>query len=159
MKICLLSAEYPPMQGGVGDYTRELARALIQLGHSVTVLTSAPDQQSDSAPASGGEPRLQRVVQRWNWGCWPVVHSVVRQLSPDILHIQYQTAAYGMHPAINLTPAVLRLAGQQSRIAGLENVKRYFDRLARINEKLSWTSVLGVGNRQVGTRGTHADRH
>ena len=40
MKICLITGEYPPMQGGVGDYTHELAKAYIELGHQVVVLTS-----------------------------------------------------------------------------------------------------------------------
>jgi hypothetical protein len=42
VRICLVSAEYPPMQGGVGDCTHELGRALVQLGHQVAVVTSVP---------------------------------------------------------------------------------------------------------------------
>ena len=40
MKIGLVTAEYAPMQGGVGDFTREVARALAALGHEVHVVTS-----------------------------------------------------------------------------------------------------------------------
>ena len=49
MKIGLVTGEYPPQQGGVGDFTRELARALNVLGHEVQVITSIADQPS---PAS-----------------------------------------------------------------------------------------------------------
>ena len=105
MKICLLSAEYPPRQGGVGDCTRELARAMLALGHEVAVLTSRV-VGSEPQPASGPtrDPRLYPVVDSWNWGCWSSVLRILGSEQLDVLHIQYQTAAYGMHPAINLLP-------------------------------------------------------
>jgi glycosyltransferase involved in cell wall biosynthesis len=112
MKIVLLSAEYPPMPGGVGDYTRNLGTALLQRGHDVTVLTGV-----------GGDPDGQQKVQvvrlplrRWNWRCWRVVRHALVDLKPDILHIQYQTGAYGMHPAINLLPWRLRSWTNRPRI-------------------------------------------
>ena len=40
MRILFITGEYPPMQGGVADYTRELGRALVELGHDVGVLTA-----------------------------------------------------------------------------------------------------------------------
>jgi glycosyltransferase involved in cell wall biosynthesis len=40
----------------------------------------------------------------------------VRTLNSDILHIQYQTAGYGMHPAINLLPLRLRLMKQRPHV-------------------------------------------
>ena len=43
MNICLISAEYPPETGwgGIGTYTRELARGLVEAGHRVTAIASA----------------------------------------------------------------------------------------------------------------------
>lgn len=105
MKICLVSAEYPPMQGGVGDCTRELARAMLAAGHDVFVLTSRQaTDQNRAKNNTTGEPQVHALVERWNWDCWPVVMRSLASEQPDILHIQYQTAAYGMHPAINLLP-------------------------------------------------------
>jgi len=40
MKIGLVTAEYAPMQGGVGDFTREVGHALAALGHEVHVITN-----------------------------------------------------------------------------------------------------------------------
>ncbi len=117
MRICLVSGEYPPMQGGVGDYTRELGRALVQMGHAVDVVTSRQVETSgvqEQAPKVDERgPRVQPVVEHWNWGSWARVLRTVQQLQSDVLHIQYQTAAYGMHPAINLLP--LRLRREQRR--------------------------------------------
>ena len=43
MYIILLSAEYPPQPGGVGDYTRQLALALVERGHRIGILTGSPN--------------------------------------------------------------------------------------------------------------------
>ncbi|NJP06232.1 MAG: glycosyltransferase family 4 protein [Chloroflexaceae bacterium] len=106
MHIAYLTAEYPPQPGGVGDYTRCLARALVQQGACVTVLTGQNEQTNDAAsviPASG-QPDLVAGIRRWNWYCWRDTIAALDRLRPDILHIQYQTGAYDMHPAINLLP-------------------------------------------------------
>ena len=49
MRIGLITGEYPPQQGGVGDFTRELARALIAAGHEAQVITSVISHQSSVA--------------------------------------------------------------------------------------------------------------
>ena len=91
------------MQGGVGDYTREVALALAQQGCVVQVLTSV-----QGGPVEGLD--ILPWVDRWDWGCWRVLSQAVTRYRPDIVHIQYQAAAYGLHPAINLTPRRLRRA-------------------------------------------------
>jgi glycosyltransferase involved in cell wall biosynthesis len=116
MNIGLITGEYPPMQGGIGDFTRELARALSQLGHAVHVITrtacgddSAPHQAQQTAQAS---PALQRrsnvfvhpVVPHWGWRSYTYVMNVVRHFNLKVLNIQYQAAAYDLHPAINFFP-------------------------------------------------------
>lgn len=124
MRICLVSGEYPPMQGGVGDYTHELGRALIQLGQQVVVLTSskaASGQQTFEVKKHPPkvytqEPAVRPSVERWNWGSWSHVGHTVRQWQSDVLHIQYQTAAYAMHPAINFLPLRLRMNKDSPRV-------------------------------------------
>ena len=41
MKLCLVTGEFPPMQGGVGDFTNELGKALAELGVEVSIVTPA----------------------------------------------------------------------------------------------------------------------
>jgi glycosyltransferase involved in cell wall biosynthesis len=117
MRICLVSGEYPPMQGGVGDCTRELGRALVQLGHQIVVLTSHRAALSPNTPVlSAQEPEVCPIVGRWDWTSWRYVFQTVRAYHSDVLHIQYQTAAYGMHPAINFLPLRFRLSGRRPRV-------------------------------------------
>jgi glycosyltransferase involved in cell wall biosynthesis len=118
MRVALLSAEYPPQPGGVGDYTRCLAHALADRGHTLTVLSgphaAAATPAAADEPGDPGDPgssplfALERAVPAWDWRCWPAVIAALARLRPDVLHIQYQTGAYGMHPAINLLPWRLR---------------------------------------------------
>ena len=99
------------MQGGVGDYTREIGLALRDLGCDVHVATSS---RAGQVPGLTVHP----LVERWNWGCWRQLHGLVRRERPCVVHIQYQAAAYGMHPAINLLPwRLCRMRGQRPRVA------------------------------------------
>ena len=104
MKVCLISGEFRPMQGGVGDFTYEVGQALRDLGAAVTVLTSTaagPPRDEDGLRV---EPRLER----WGWNSWRTILRTAEELEADVLNIQYQAAAYGMHPAINFLPLRLR---------------------------------------------------
>ena len=117
MKVLFITGEFPPMEGGIGDYTRALGQALAAAGGpeypsgcEVHVLTS---RQADSAAGL----TVHSTVERWNWGLWRTVRSLVQREEPAVVHIQYQAAAYAMHPAINLLPRVLRSrrTGQETR--------------------------------------------
>jgi glycosyltransferase involved in cell wall biosynthesis len=94
------------MQGGVGDYTREIGLALRDLGCEVHVATS-----KTAGPVEG--LTVHPIVEGWNWGCWGTLLELVRPGRTDVVHVQYQAAAYAMHPAINLWPRRLRLVGQE----------------------------------------------
>lgn len=102
MRILMISAEYPPMMGGVGDYTRRLNGALTQQGHEVAVVTGNQGQAYRDAA------RIYPVrVQRWDRSCIVTIKQIIAKLQPDIVHIQYQTGAYNMNVAINTLPRKL----------------------------------------------------
>ena len=92
------------MQGGVGDYSREIGLALHALGCEVQVL--APPQ-AEPVPGITVHP----IVERWDWRCWGTLLDLVWTQKPDVVHVQYQAAAYAMHPAINFWPWRLRRMG------------------------------------------------
>ncbi len=97
-RILLVTGEYPPMQGGVADYTRELARALAATGHEIGVLTSS---KARPAPADPGVTVFPQI-ENWGWGLWDALDAFTADWQPDVVHVQYQTAAFDMRPAINL---------------------------------------------------------
>ncbi len=104
MRVFLITGEFPPMQGGVGDYSREIGLALRDLGSEVHVATS-----TWAGPVQG--LTVHPIIERWTWGCWRPLLDLVRYCEPDVVHVQYQAAAYAMHPAINFLPRRVRLLG------------------------------------------------
>ena len=110
MHILFVTGEYPPMRGGVGAYTAELAQALVNSGVQVSVLTSR-QAQAAIAQSTTPEPetiRVYPVVARWDGRIWWQVPRLAQQIGATWLHVQYQTAAFAMHPAINLAPGLWR---------------------------------------------------
>src|SRR5215213_7668144 len=111
MIIAMLSAEYPPRLGGIGDYTRRLGQALVVRGQHVVVFT-IDDLRFTIYDLDASKPNRQSKIvnpkSNWGWRIGRDVRAALQQTRPDILHIQYQTGAYGMHPAINFLPWRLR---------------------------------------------------
>jgi glycosyltransferase involved in cell wall biosynthesis len=116
MLVAMLSAEYPPRPGGIGDYTRRLGLALLERGQQVAVLTidearfTIHDLNSSTL---NPQSAIRNRQSSWGWRVGRDVQAALQQLQPDILHIQYQTGAYGMHPAINFLPRRLHRTRRQ----------------------------------------------
>jgi glycosyltransferase involved in cell wall biosynthesis len=64
------------------------------------------------------QPRADVVFgpAAWDWRCWQAIRAAILRERPEIVHIQYQTGAYGMHPAINVLPRWLRGLPQRPRL-------------------------------------------
>ncbi|MCO5176044.1 MAG: glycosyltransferase [Thermomicrobiales bacterium] len=95
--VLLVTGEYPPTPGGVGDYTDNLRSALSQAGIGATAY----------APASGGSPHVVEYG-KWGWRAARRVGRVARHAGADVIHIQYQSGAFDMHPSTNMLPWMLR---------------------------------------------------
>ena len=62
--MLFVTGEYPPMVGGVGRFTAELARALQAQGAQIAVLT---DKQVTASTESDAV-RVLSQRDRWGWG-------------------------------------------------------------------------------------------
>lgn len=101
MRIGIVTGEFPPLPGGVGDYTHALAKALSAQGATVQVIT---DVRSASQPSSAFS--LHPIIRRWSFPALFQLRMLARQLKLDWLNIQYQAAAYGLGAPIHLLPDV-----------------------------------------------------
>ncbi|HVG00393.1 MAG TPA: glycosyltransferase, partial [Chloroflexia bacterium] len=101
--VLLITGEYPPARGGVGDYTCRLGAALHHVGVKNRVLTRRHPPTGQASEAGGGEIPLvaRRVTLR-------ATLRALRGTRARIAHIQYQTGAYEMRPTVNLLPMMLR---------------------------------------------------
>lgn len=102
-RVLLVSAEYPPIPGGIGDYTALLATHLGAQGASVAVLTGGTNDVRRE-----NDVMVFRTVPQWRWGLPNRVMFAAARTGAEIIHVQYQTGMYGMHPAINILPLDLR---------------------------------------------------
>jgi glycosyltransferase involved in cell wall biosynthesis len=141
MRIGLVTGEFPPMQGGVGDFTRELSAALSALGHQVFVLAPAGSQW-ENIPAGC---TLHATVKSWNWSLAGRLRRWVRANSLDLVNLQYQAAAYDMHPAVNLLPSLLSGAPLAVTFHDLK-VPYLFPKAGR----LRWAAIRRLAQTAVG---------
>lgn len=105
------------MEGGVGAYTNELAKALAAEGYDIHVLTSRLARPQDqprelarlSQPIELEYLSLLPVIRNWRWGALRQIVDWSLRFELDVINFQYQAAAYNMVlPAINLAPRRLR---------------------------------------------------
>ena len=89
------------MRGGVGAYTAALAQALASAGVRVSVVTT---QQAQTPLYQAAPVMIHPVIGLWGARIWQQVPHLAQQIGATWLHVQYQTAAFAMNPAINLAP-------------------------------------------------------
>lgn len=80
------------------------------------------------------------TIRTWGFGAWPSIARLLRGEDIDIAHVQYQTAAFGMHPAINLLPFWVRFRAPRSRLVTTMHdfrVPYLFPKAGRLR---SWTN-------------------
>ncbi len=103
MRIGLISGEYPPMQGGVGDFTHALASALRDQGHTLFVLT---DQRAHGELQQNGI-RVDARIARWGWRSLIEARRWAQSNRLDVVNIQYEAAAFGMGVPVHFLPRAL----------------------------------------------------
>jgi glycosyltransferase involved in cell wall biosynthesis len=99
MRVGLVTGEYPPLQGGVGDFTHQLGQALVPAGVEVHVITTGR-----AGAVSVGGVTVHPVVDRWSFATLMRVRALARRLRLDLLNMQYQAAAYGLSAPIHFLP-------------------------------------------------------
>lgn len=112
MRVTFLTGEYPPLQGGIADHTACLARHLAALDVQPSILIQQGWLALAGQAAAEGPP-VQALVPGWGWRSWPAVVDFARRHRPDVLHIQYQAAAFELAGWINWLPWYLK----QRRVA------------------------------------------
>lgn len=107
LHVCLVTGEFPPTVGGIADYTALLAEHLREQGARVSVVTS-DHRSGDRRPDVS-------TVQGWGFRSMPEIARRIGNIEPDVVHLQYQTAAFEMSPAVCLLPYAVRAPSRQTR--------------------------------------------
>jgi glycosyltransferase involved in cell wall biosynthesis len=99
MRVGLVTGEYPPMQGGVGDFTRQLGQALAALGVETHVITSRRAAKGEAAGLT-----VHPAVKHWSFVSLWRIRTLARRLKLDLLNLQYQAAAFELAAPIHFLP-------------------------------------------------------
>ena len=102
MRIGMITGEYPPLEGGVGAFTRELGLALTASGHELHILTT--DIGTIDTVRRDPALHVDRLVRYWDWASQRRIIEWATALSLDLINIQYQSAAYQLNGWINMLP-------------------------------------------------------
>lgn len=98
MRVLMVSTEYPPMKGGVGRYTSNLTKALLNTdvneekkdgqAQKDAIDVSVICDDSGNGQFSGIHPRNSQNSQ--------ILLKVVEKIKPDIVHVQFEPGLYGL---------------------------------------------------------------
>jgi glycosyltransferase involved in cell wall biosynthesis len=82
-------------------------------------------------------------MKHTNWSLWKYVQRAIREVRPDVVHIQYQSAAYGLHPAINYLPSRLHMLRARPRVVTTFHDLRFPYMFPKAGP-LRWRAVLAL---------------
>jgi glycosyltransferase involved in cell wall biosynthesis len=160
MRIGLVTGEYPPMEGGVGAFTEQLARTLADQGHDIDIITSKKARPADIPRRASAllEPieldfaRLHPRAGRWRWPTLSTIADIAIRHDLEIINLQYQAAAFNMHsPAIHFLP--WRLKSVVPTVVTFHDLRvpYLFPKAGRLRE----VAIRGLARRAAGNIATN----
>ena len=139
MKILLCNYEFPPLGGGAGVATYNLAKELVALQHGVTVLTSESKQQEEGYQKFAIErvPSWRKGIHdcgfrgalTYVFGAYPKLLNLLRRNQYDVIHYFFgiPTGLLSMLPGVHQKiPYIVSLRGSDVPGYDLSNPKLEF---------------------------------
>jgi glycosyltransferase involved in cell wall biosynthesis len=106
MNVVIVTGAFPPMKCGVGDYTFLLAEQIANEKNSnVTVLTTKGCTNKISGV------NVLPIIDKWNFHSFRMVIKKIKQIRPDVVHIQYPTVGYERYLMPSFLPVLLKING------------------------------------------------
>lgn len=100
-RVLFVSGSYPPINCGIGYYMARLCKALEAEGYEDFSILTSQDVDHDA--------HVLPWVNKWSFSAWPQVVRAIKQVEPELVHIQYSSVRYGRRPFISLLPHLLKL--------------------------------------------------
>ena len=132
MKLCVITGTLPPAKCGVGDYSEALYSALIKnYDVDLDIITSKGNKYD------GTSLDIHDIVEKWEFSNLKVILHKIKQINPDLIHIQYPTSAYGKNVFINILPVILKFKGYKL----VSTIHEYSDN-SKIGKIRIWPNIL-----------------
>lgn len=103
MKVCYISGAFPNMKCGVGDYTERIFSNIKEKNCESYVITSKNDR-IDYEYSNNVFP----IISKWNLKSIKIIINKIKEINPDIVHIQYPSDEYKKNIFINFLPLFIK---------------------------------------------------
>jgi glycosyltransferase involved in cell wall biosynthesis len=103
VKIMFISSSWPPVSGGVSDYTQKFAESLALQGARLEVITSAEFKIEKTI----GNPKVMPLVRRWHRNNFWQLLLPILSFRPHWIILQYPTEIPGKDSSLTPWVAVL----------------------------------------------------
>lgn len=109
MRVVKISANFPPKRCGIGDYTHLLCESLVEINKDISFYIVTSDDP-EIAKCGYSHERIEVLPIVSNWSCTALSRIIkkIKEISPDIIHIEFNRALYGCSTAINFLPYLLK---------------------------------------------------
>jgi len=132
MKVCVITGTLPPAKCGVGDYSEALYTGLIKKHDiDIEILTSKGNKYPKA------KLNIHDVIEKWDFSSLKKILNYIKKINPDLVHIQYPTAAYGKNIFINILPMILRMKGYKV----ISTIHEYSDN-SRLGKIRIWPNII-----------------
>lgn len=106
MRLVILTGSFPPMHCGVGDYVSKLAKALILEDENIEINIITSNQAEHISQTDIQRIKLFNEIEGWNLHSLIQIQQKIREIKPDLIHIQYPTSGYLYSMIPQLLPLV-----------------------------------------------------
>ena len=111
-KVLIVSDQFPPAKGGIGDYTALLSDALVDCDVRVSLFV-----REGSNPKACRAP-IAATFHRWSWAALSQLHRTLVATNADWIHLQHNGGLYGSCPLAGyFLPRYLRWKRWPGKIA------------------------------------------
>ena len=160
LTVLLVVPTFPPDQCGVGDYTYQLALHLHAAGHRVTVLST----QRATPPTVPVPFDFRPLITNWHFPDMKTVLDVVRDVHPDVVHIQYHNEDYDAVEMISALPLCVRESQPDALVVSTLHNVRSFTFAPRISMSVflrfsDWLVITNEADRDLLLRDHPAHAH
>lgn len=116
MKIVQISANFPPKECGIGDYTRLLCEEMSLKEEALFYVITSSDPKIKESGYSHEMVKIMPEITNWSFSGIKQIRRIIKEVSPDIVHIEYNRMLYNREVAINFLPYFLKQDGVAAKV-------------------------------------------
>jgi len=109
MRVVKISANFPPKRCGIGDYTHLLCESLVKINKEISFyIVTSDDFEIAECGYSHERIEVLPIISNWSRAALSQIIKKIKEIYPDIIHIEFNRSLYGRSTAINFLPYLLK---------------------------------------------------